>query len=122
MSKTHYDITEGDLERELIGKRIVNIDEDANTLTLDDGTHLIFEDTSSCCAWFRGQLHAGNLTDNAITNVWQEWTGEGEYAEAWVLHILAGENRIASVDIEGNSASGYYCHSINLRVVHKGED
>jgi len=114
-------MTEGDLERELIGKRITEVDTGAGELTLDDGTRLIFEDTSDCCAWFSAQLQEGNLTDNAVTRVDCDYpTAADPYDEAWSLHILAGDNRIASVDIEGNSTSGYYCHSINLRVLSKG--
>lgn len=42
----YYDMTDQDLASELVGKRIVQIDADSNSMTLHDGTVLIFQDSS----------------------------------------------------------------------------
>ena len=110
----YYDMTDEDLASELVGKKIVNIDPDTNTITLHDGTKLILRDANECCAWFEAELKEKNLTDNAITHV----TTTGEYGdESWSIHILAANKHIADVNITGDATSGYYCHSINLEIV-----
>ena len=113
---TVYDMTPEDLERELIGKSIVEIDESGNNLMLNDGTILEFRDTADCCAWFDANLRAGNLTDNAITAI-KVTDRPGEYVcEDYTIHIFAANKKIADLDINGNPTSGYYCHSINLAI------
>lgn len=118
----YYDMTDQDLAGELIGKRIVEIDADANTMTLHDGTVLTFQDTYDCCAWFEAELKEHNLTDNAITRVTTSNKHCGEYGdESWSIHILAADQRVADLNITGNPTSGYYCHSINLDITKPGE-
>lgn len=118
MSGIDYcDMTDGDLEQELVGKKIVKIDTENSTMTLHDGTVLKFHDASDCCAWFAAELEEKNLTDNAITHV----TTSGQYGdESWTIHILAANKHIADVHIWGDEGSGYYCHSINLEIVEMG--
>ena len=114
---TVYDMTPEDLERELIGKSIVEIDESGNNLMLNDGTILEFRDTADCCAWFDANLRAGNLTDNAITAIKvTDRQGEQYGDEDYTIHILAANKNIADLDIYGNPTSGFYCHSINLAI------
>ena len=109
----YYDMDAQDLAGELVGKRIVEIDADANTMTLHDGTVLTFRDAYDCCSWFEAELKEHNLTDNAITHV----TTSGEYGdESWSIHILAANKHIADVNIDGSVGSGFYCHSINLEI------
>ena len=112
-------MTFDDLKKELIGKTVVAIDEGDNALTLDDGRVLKFRDTAECCAWFNGELRAGNLTDNAITavKVTEHQDPEDVHGdEYYTIHILAANKKIADLDIYGNPTSGYYCHSINLDI------
>ena len=117
------DMTFSDLEKELIGKTVVEIDESENTLTLDDGRKLAFRDTSDCCAWFDANLRAGNLTDNAITALRVTDRQEDGYDdEDYTIHILAANKKIADLDIYGNPTSGYYCHSIDLEIYVKEEE
>jgi len=112
---TYKDMTEKHLLNELVGKSITNIAD--NAMTLNDGTVLVFEDTDSCCAWFTATLDAIDVSDNAITAVnCVEANESAESEEAWSLHILSRHKLIAKVNIEGDSTSGYYCHSINLLV------
>ena len=115
-----YDMSSADLASQLIGKRIVSIA--GETLQLDDGTVLQFEDTSDCCAYFNANVEAFDFFENAITNVTQIDTGKNEYDEAWSLHVLSNHKLIAKVNIEGTSSSGYYCHSVNLIVRRGGSD
>ena len=111
------DMTFSDLERELIGKTVVEIDESENTLTLNDGRKLAFRDTGDCCAWFEANLREGNLTDNAITALKVTDRQEEVYDdEDYTIHILAANEKIADLDINGNPTSGYYCHSIDLEI------
>lgn len=117
MNKTIYDANDDDFAKELVGKSIKGIAGD--TIELNDGTVLEIEDTGDCCAWFTGSLEAIDLTDNAITNV--EYVDRGkqddsDYDEHWSLHILSAHKLIAKVNIDGNATSGYYVHSINLKV------
>lgn len=118
-SKTIYDMTPQELKRELIGRTVTKIDEGDNALTLDDGRVLKFRDTADCCAWFNGELRAGNLTDNAITavKVTENQDPENVYGnEDYTIHILAADKNIADLDITGDPTSGYYCHSIDLEI------
>lgn len=116
MSGPYYyyrDMTGRDLAGELIGKRIVEIDADENTMTLHDGTVLTFHEVSECCAWFDAELKEKNLTDNAITHV--TTSGEDD-DESWTIHILAADKNIADVLIRGDDGTGYYCQSIELEI------
>lgn len=117
MIKTIEDMSDRDLAERLIGKSIVSVSGDS--MTLNDGTVLELENTGDCCAWFTGSLEVIDLSDNAITNV--EYIDRGpsddsDYDEHYSLHILSAHKLIAKVNIDGNATSGYYCHSINLKV------
>ena len=115
---TYIDMTDQDLARELVGKKIVKINTEYNTITLHDGTVLKFNDVSDCCAWFEAELEEKNLTDNAITRV----TTSGQYDdESWTIHILAADKNIADVHIRGDEGTGYYCQSIELEILKTGE-
>lgn len=112
-----YDMTSRDLAENLVGKSIKGIAGD--TIELTDGTVLELEDTGDCCAYFNGSLEVIDLTDNAITSVKhvdREPKDDSDYDEHWSLHILSAHKLIAKVNIDGNATSGYYCHSINLKV------
>lgn len=115
--KTIYDMSSSDLAKQLLGKRIVTINEDAKTCSLDDGTVLEFEDTGDCCAWFSAHLKEGNLVDNAITAIdYVDVEHENSWEQRYDLHVLAADKRVMAVEITGDPTSGYYCHSINLKV------
>lgn len=109
------DMSDSDLARQLIGKRIKAIA--GQTIELTDGTVLEIEDTQDCCAWFAGDIEAFDYHDNVITAVKEhEASAAHDIDEAWTLHVLSAHTLIAKVNIEGNATSGYYCHSVNLRV------
>lgn len=112
-----FSMDEDDLRNELVGKTIESVNVQKGIIHLTDGTELRFIDTQECCAWFDSQLTVKNLTDNAITNVTKEYSTDEDAPEAWTLHVLAADKNIVDVDIWGDSTSGYYCRSINLKVV-----
>lgn len=120
-TRIYDDMDSDDLGREIIGKKVVKVDVQACTITLDDGTVLTFEDANGCCAWFSAQLTEGNLTENMVTAVRHENYYSGEQ-ESWALHILAEDHRICDVLIDGDPTSGYYCHSITLSVTYPEEN
>ena len=116
-------MTDEDLRAELIGQTVTAINENNNTLTLGNGTILTFIDTSDCCAWFEAQLTAGNLTDNAITAVncdSDSFISDGP--GSFTIHILAADQAIADLSVEGDATSGYYCHSIDLGIKYPDKD
>lgn len=112
----YYDADDETLRELLIGQTVVSINGD--TMTLKDGTKLLFEDTSDCCAWFAVELEKGNLTDNAITDIrYEARTAINKNPpEKYTLHILAADTTIADVQVEGDPSSGYYCQSFNVVV------
>lgn len=116
-TKTIYDMTNDDLTAQLLGKRVTAIDDDNNTITLDDGTVLELEDSSDCCAGFEAALKTIDLTDNAITAIrldGEETPGEGE--GKWTLTVLSVDKEVCAIEIQGDASNGYYCHSIDLKV------
>lgn len=115
-----YDMNTRDLEARVLGKRVEDVNEDWGSLTLEGGVVLEFVDTYDCCSWFKGQLKAGNLTDNVVTSVVREERDGDPYKKHYSLHILATDTRIATLDITGDECNGYYCRSITLRVRELG--
>lgn len=111
----YKDMTESDLEKEILGHAVTEVSEGSGTITLDNGTVLSFADQADCCAWFCAELTAGNLTDNAVTSVDVTYNDSDE-VEDYTIHILAANKKIADIDITGDPTSGYYCHSIALEV------
>lgn len=115
--ETISDVTKADLEKLLIGHKIVDINEDDKTIILDDGTQLTFEDADECCAWFEAELKKGNLVDNIVTAVkYEQLEPEKGRPDRFTLHVLAVDENICDVNIYGNSTSGCYCQSVNLKV------
>jgi hypothetical protein len=104
-----------DLSNAIVGSTILAIDE--NKITLSSGKTLEIENTSDCCAWFEGDIKAFDFKDNVVTGIEQvEREGTANAPEAWTLKVLSNHRTIAEIDIEGDSSSGYYCHSVNLRI------
>lgn len=113
-----YDATATDFENELVGRKIVAISDTA--IILDNGTTLVMEDTSSCCAYFEvtGVNAAEDIADNVITAVTQR-DAEGKDEEGFTIVVLSEAKELATIDIDGTASSGYYCHSINLNIKKK---
>jgi hypothetical protein len=110
-----YDMSSDDLSKAIVGSSILAIDK--NKITLSSGKTLEIENTSDCCAWFEGDIKAFDFKDNVVTGIEQvEREGTANAPEAWTLKVLSNHRTIAEIDIEGDSSSGYYCHSVNLRI------
>lgn len=108
-----------DIAKVLIGRRVVRIDEDAATLTLDNGTKVVLEDGGDCCAWFSAAIKEIDLDDNLVTgyrveDIITEDEGDGEFK--YVMHVLSNNKNLADITIEGYPGSGYYGSSINMIV------
>lgn len=116
-TKTIYDMTPRQLEEQLVGKSITAIDERA--ITLGDGTTLEIQDTDDCCAWFNGEVRAIDLSDNVVTGVRHDERENADYLDTYTLTILSSVTELAAVDIMGDPTSGYYVHSVNLKVTTK---
>lgn len=115
--ETISDVTKADLEKLLIGHKIVDINEDDKTIILDDGTQLTFEEDYDCCAWFDAELKKGNLVDNMVTAVkYEQLEPEKGCPDRFILHVLAVDENICDVNIYGDSTTGYYCQSVLLNV------
>lgn len=117
--KTVYDMSPRDLEDALIGKSIVAAE--GGEIVLSDGTVLEIEDTADCCAWYEGTVRAIDLSDNVVTGVRFDDTGDPDdpYKDHYTLTILSSVTELAAVDIDGDPGSGYYVHSVNLKVTTK---
>lgn len=117
-TQTIDDMNESDLKYELLGKTIIDIDTDNNTITLGDGTILQFEDVDEYSAGFAAYLRRGNLTNNVVTSVTSSgYCDDDCNMECLDIHVLAEDTRICDVVIIGASDnSGYYCTSITLHV------
>ena len=113
--KTIYDMRPKDLENLLVGHKVVSVSTDDNSLVLDNGTTLILEDTSDCCAWFDATLEDINLEGNIITALKVDNLPDG-----FAITILSESEEIGRVSVEGSLGSGYYCSSVNLIVVGVG--
>ncbi|GAA2545862.1 hypothetical protein HD598_002143 [Neomicrococcus aestuarii] len=122
MSERIYDLGEQDLASLLIGKTITEINEETREITLSDRTVLQLEDVQDCCAYFDGILKKIDLTENAITAVQYKNLGEDEYDEHWELTVLSVDKAVCAIEIDGNSTSGYYCHSIALIIKKPTEE
>lgn len=115
---TRYDSWEAEtaVVDALVGHKVVKATD--TTLTLDDGTKLVFDLSAfDCCSSV--ELETLRTTDNIITHAYfadneEETGGEGSY-HAWI-HVVteAGELDIAEAD--GNASNGYYLHGFALGV------
>lgn len=105
----------------LVGQTIKTVDAENGLIELGDGTVLEVEDTAGCCAYFNATLRAINLDDNVVMSV-TEHPLESSSPEATTLRVLTTDTRVAAeIDIEGDSTSGYYCHSVDLIVSGPGD-
>ena len=110
-----YDMGKDDLEKEVLGNSIVSIED--KKITLSNGKVLEIEDTDDCCAWFTGDIKAFDFADNVVTGVEEiKHEGTSSAPESWALRVLSKHKTLAEINIEGDSTSGYYCHSVNLNV------
>lgn len=115
----HCSAEEDEFRKELVGKSIKEINDVTGTITLTDGTFLVIEDGGDCCEHYAGTLKEVNLTQNVITKVERnELDKDDEYGDGthFEVVIYSVNEHIASVEVTGSEPSGYYGHSIDLKV------
>lgn len=108
----------------LIGRKVVEIDRDTNTIILDSGMHLIVV-PGGCSAGNYWVRHLSKV-NNAITNVevvkenikdGDFWYNETHYR----IYIIADGTRTELLDVVGSESSGYYGTGYELYVYLCGE-
>lgn len=113
--KKIYDLDVSGLAGEMVGRSIKAIA--GNTIELSDGTTLEVESAGDCCAWFTGDVKAFDFANNVITGVTHvDRDPTDDVPERWSLQVYSGHKLIAKVNIEGDSTSGYYGHSVSMTV------
>ncbi|MCG7607174.1 hypothetical protein [Mycobacterium sp. CnD-18-1] len=109
----------------VVGKRVVSVGCNGETLTLDDGTVLrLYMSASDCCASARGdwELLQPDALEAIITDVKfnlltdREDDGDGATSTAEIT-ILHNQNPIALADCYANDGNGgYYFSVLSLKV------
>ncbi|PJE24752.1 MAG: hypothetical protein CK431_04460 [Mycobacterium sp.] len=120
-----------EIRQRIEGKRIVAVENNGETLILDDGTRLrLYESAQDCCASARGDwviqpdaLQA-IITDVKITpdeaRSGDDGDGTTNYATVAILH---NQNPIALADCYANDGNGgYYFSVLSLNVAVPGAD
>lgn len=101
----------------LVGRKIVDTNVRAGTLTLDDGTVVEFEtEITDCCSYLSlTDLHTTTsiITAAGIKDDEDEDSLDSRY-NAWVYAITDGGEK-AIVEAEGDAMSGYYIHGFELK-------
>ena len=115
------------LRRLLIGRRIIDADEDNDTLTLDDGTKLIIDPNWGGCTCGSGDYWLSHLThfDNIITNVDIKYEAEHEEYGDEKIHIFVfAESEIKDniITVEGNPGNGWYGRGFEILVQNPKKD
>ena len=117
----------------LVGRRIVGVDMEAATLTLDSGTVLTVMPNDGGCTCGAGDYELRSLAecDNAITSVTVEQADldtdiAGHLYEAGerltIFVYAAGLLRVPAVVVEGDEGNGYYGRGFRIAVKHSGGD
>lgn len=111
-----------ELESVLLGRRIVAVDESAETLTLDNGDVLTVEPNYGGCSCGAGDYELSSLAtcDNAIMRVEVRQTDIGEEdwetTERLSIFVYAEGLTAEVVSVVGDEGNGYYGRGFNIRV------
>lgn len=109
-----------ELAEVLVGRRIVSAErargrgrsgEPYLLLTLDNGSVVEVEDTSSCCAY--GEVSAFLLNPDSVDHVITAVTDRDDYTEFFVLADMV---QVLKLDTSWSEGSGYYNYGLNIRV------
>lgn len=108
-------------EQNLIGRRIVELDDTA--MVLDDGTRLEFIIISDCCALgridsFKAIKNLEQATVTAVTEVEvpDKYDPIGIYEEHYRVTIFGGDRRLAELDHTTDHSNGYYTSAVKVEV------
>lgn len=103
----------------LVGRGVIAASMDTHTVTLDDGTHIKFDESNDdCCSWI--ELKSLVTTENVITAAEfrdneDETGGQGAY-KAW-LHVVTEAGELNLAEAEGDASNGYYLHGWALGAI-----
>lgn len=108
-----------DLQRELVGHRIVKAEKVSRgdyygerlQLTLDDGTKVNVSGHGDCCAYAEldGFLLYSEATEMVITNVSTE-----DHYQKWF--VLASGIPVLDMEVSWSEGSGYYSYGFSIKV------
>lgn len=112
----NYD--KSDIEKLVVGRRIIAVKEgEEGKILLDNGTELQFENDHECCSWFSTNVVEGELTDNVITGVSVYAKKDSHDPEVqYTIHILSQNTIVSSLEVEGDTGTGYYLSGATLKV------
>lgn len=106
--------------RALVGRKISEADEQADTLTLDDGSVISFDGYGDCCAW--AEVDRMSRLDHVITDVRFVENKPDDYdTQSLSIYALSeGSVDTEIVHIVGNEGSG--CYSYGVRILLNGAE
>lgn len=98
-------------------------DEAVARLTLDDGTKILVVPNEGCGGCSAGRYDVAHLAtvENAITDVRlalkDESDQDGEGPKSYRIYVMAGNEEINAVQVDGDDGNGYYGTGYELFVV-----
>lgn len=100
---------EDEIRNVLVGRKVTGVDEQNDTLSLDDGTILKVRANEGCggcnSGWF--ELTQLNSCDNVITKAEIDYQESGD-GDVYSLFVYAENTQIKLVESSGNIGNGYY--------------
>lgn len=108
-----YEYDENQIRDVLLWHKIIGVERETNTLSLDNGLKLAFSGNEGCggCAsgWY--EITELNGCDNVITNVefvCDEDTNEDYNDTSYKIFVYAEDTRIKLLQVDGSDGNGYY--------------
>lgn len=109
------------IENLLLGKSVVNVEGD--TLTLSDGVEVKVVPNDGGCSCGAGDYHIATLNrvENIITDVKFKYDPSNDYTEGegYQIFVLAGDEKINLLHVDGTDGNGYYGTGFHLTVIKK---
>lgn len=105
----------------LLFRKIVEV-KNGDTLVLDNGIELEIQPNEGCggcnAGWY--DIEMLNTCDNAITNVEfdEDWINNGNLY-SYSIFVLAADNRIKVLQVDGHDDNGYYGTGYKILVKQK---
>lgn len=122
--KVFSEWNENEIRELLLYRKVVKVDNNTNTLTLDNGTELTFEGNEGCGGCSSGWYSVTELNecDNAITNVefvCDSDTKDRSYETSYKIFVFAEDRRIKLAQVDGDDGNGWYGTGYQLYVKFK---
>lgn len=115
---------ENEIRELLLFRKVVKVDNGANTLILDNGTELTFEGNSGCSGCGSGWYSVTELNEchNVITNVefvCDDVTKSNYDETSYKIFVYAEDKHIKLAQIDGDDGNGYYGTGYKIHVKFK---